>query len=435
MNKVFGVSAEEVFPILKKHILADGMKYIFDFDSKGSYVTDALTGKKLLDCFGQYASLPLGYNHPKILDKIGWFLNTSECKVVNSDIYTREMAAFVKTFFDKVVPEGFDKAFFIEGGSNAVENCLKIAFDWFARKNNLNDKEAQKLDIVHLKDAFHGRGGYTMSLTNSSFDKIEFFPRFQWTKVINPKIPYPFDNIKMDRMEKISLKQTEEAMKKGNVAAFIMEPIQGEGGNNMFRKEYFQSIRKLCDKYGALLIFDEVQTGFGGTGKWWAFQHYGVKPDLFAFGKKSQVCGVVADMKKIGIAKNNCFEKSSRINSTWGGNIVDMVRSKIIIDIIAEDDCKLLKHVEEVGVYLKNKLQELTKSGLFKRSKISNVRGIGTIVAFDLPTRRERDEMLYKLNENMIILGCGEKSIRFRPALTFSKVDVDTAINYIRKAL
>lgn len=433
-KEILGVKPDQVHKILKKHMLADGMPVVFDFEnSHGCHLYDALSGKKYLDCFGQYASLPLGYNHPKILDKMGHFLDPSITKVVNSDIYTQHMAAFVDTF-SKILPKQFTKTFFIEGGSAAVENCLKIAFDWFAQTRNLNDKEAQKLDVIHLKECFHGRGGYTLSLTNSSFDKISYFPRFNWTTVTNPKIHFPMKAHKVKHLEDISLKEIEDAMKKGNVAAFIMEPIQGEGGNNMFRKEYFQSVRKLCDKYNCLLIFDEVQTGFGSTGKWWAWEHYDVVPDMFAFGKKSQVCGVAANMDNIGKAKDNCFSKSSRINSTWGGNIIDMVRCKFIIDVILEDKT-ILSQVSEVGNYLLGKLNNLAKGTLFKASKISNVRGIGTIVAFDMPTKEERNAMLTKLNKNMIILGCGEKSIRFRPPLTFSKENVNEAMGYIKNAL
>lgn len=191
---MFYVKPQEVHPILDKYILADGMKQVFDFAySEGCYVEDSITKKKYLDCFGQYASSPLGYNHPKVLERLGHMLNAVDCKIVNSDLYSVEYASFVKTLFEKSLPSYFTKAFFIEGGSAAVENCLKVAFDWKSKKLKLLDKDSNKLDIVHLRQAFHGRGGYTLSLTNTGSLKTSCFPKFPWTRVTNPKIYFPMD--------------------------------------------------------------------------------------------------------------------------------------------------------------------------------------------------------------------------------------------------
>ena len=424
------VTANNVRNVLGKHILTDGLPQIIDFEkSEGSWMVDKATGQRYLDCFGQFASLPLGYNHPRLLQYKDRLTQAALCKVVNSDLYSCEYASFVQTLFKKALPDHFKYAFFIEGGSPAIENCLKIAFDWKAKRLKLTDALSQNLDIIHMKECFHGRGGYTMSLTNTGPIKINHFPKFKWTRILNPKVTFPMDVEHVVKQEEHSLAQAEHALKRGNVAAVIMEPIQGEGGNNMFRIEYFQALAKLADKYEALLIFDEVQTGVGASGKWWCHEYYGVVPDLMAFGKKLQVCGVVAYPKRLDMVKDHCFKRSGRINSTWGGNIVDMVRAEAIIHIIEKDG--LVEHAQKVGSYLIGKLREIEAVSAL----LSNVRGLGTLVAFDLPTSDVRDRVIQKLQQKMTILGCGEKSIRFRPALTFTKADVDIAVEYVREGL
>ncbi len=423
------ITANKVHATLGEHILVDGFHHVIDFEkSQGSWLADKSTGKRYLDCFGQFASLSIGYNHPSLLAEKDRLTKAALCKVVNSDLYSEEYASFVEKLFAKALPDYFKYAFFIEGGALAVENCLKVAFDWKAQKEGLSDEQAQDLDIVHFRDAFHGRSGYTMSLTNTGPLKTDLFPRFNWTRVDRPRTncstccESDFLDKLQDREQK-SIESIKAACSKGNVAAIIVEPIQGEGGNNIFRKEFFSELRAVADNYNALLIYDEVQTGFGGSGKWWCHEHYDVKPDLMAFGKKSQVCGVVSTNRIDSVAKH-CFRQSGRINSTWGGNIVDMVRCEITIDIIEKEG--LLAQTTEVGEHLMSGLNELG---------LQNVRGLGTLVAFDLQSTEKRDQMLTTLRKNMVILPCGSQSIRFRPALTFTKEDTDQAIDFIRKAV
>jgi len=424
------VTANNVHKALERYILTDGLPQVVDFGkSNGSWLVDKATGKKYLDCFGQFASLPLGYNDANLLRHKDQLTEAALCKVVNSDLYSCEYASFVDILFKKTMPEYFKYAFFIEGGSPAVENCLKVAFDWKAKMLGLKDAFSQTLDIIHLKEAFHGRGGYTLSLSNTGPTKTDHFPRFNWTRILNPKITFPLDVEAVERAEWHSLRQAEIALKRGNVAAVIIEPIQGEGGHNMFRQEYLQSLESLARTYDALLIVDEVQTGFGASGKWWCHEHFGIKPDLMAFGKKTQVCGVAANPERLDKVSDHCFKESGRINSTWGGNIVDMVRAEFLIRIIERNN--ILGLVETVGAYLIRRLREIEAVSAI----LSNSRGLGTLVAFDLPNRETRDKVLAELQKEMVILGCGEKSIRFRPALTFSKSDVDTAIELVTKAI
>ena len=155
----------------------------------------------------------------------------------------------------------------------------------------------------------------------------------------------------------------------------------------------------------------------------WAYEHFGIVPDLIAFGKKAQVCGC-SSTEKIDEVSDNVFRLPSRINSTWGGNIVDMVRSTIHIEIIKED--KLVENAEAVGKYF---LWQLEKLGL------NNARGRGLMLAFDLGDEVHRDKVLERLSSDMLALACGQKSIRFRPHLTFTEQDVDVAIDFVKKAL
>jgi L-lysine 6-transaminase len=203
-----------------------------------------------------------------------------------------------------------------------------------------------------------------------------------------------------------------------------VEPIQGEGGDNHFPLEFFTNLRRIADERDCLLIFDEVQTGMGLTGKMWAYEHFGVVPDIMCFGKKTQVCGFCST-ERIEEVEHNVFNTSGRINSTWGGNIVDMVRFRYIADAIQKHD--LVKNADEVGKHLLWNLRML--------SKIDNVRGRGLMIAFDLPSPDTRNRMMEILQENMLALKCGSLSIRLRPPLTFSNEDADAACGYIKEAI
>ena len=414
----------KIHDTLKNHILIDENAIVVNFEkSHGSWLVDE-NGKEYLDCFSQFASQPLGWNHPKIVAQKDRLVNAALHKIANSDMLCKEYGEFVEAFVS-VTPD-FKHHFFISGGALAVENALKAAFDWKAQKLGWDSNtKRDDLTVVHFREAFHGRTGYTLSLTNSPHSnlKIRYFPKFHWSRVINPKMTFPLNETKVRNLEQGSLQEIKGCLSRNNVAAILLEPIQGEGGDNHFRKEYFQQLKELVDEHETLLIFDEVQTGLGLTGKMWAYEHFGIVPDLISFGKKTQVCGC-SSTEKIDEVQDNVFRLPSRINSTWGGNIVDMVRSTINIEIIKED--KLVENAEVVGNYF---LQQLKELGL------ENARGRGLMLAFDLQDEAERDKILERLGNDMLALACGPKSIRFRPHLTFTEPDVDVAIDFIKKAL
>jgi L-lysine 6-transaminase len=358
-------------------------------------------------------------------------------KPANSDIYTTYMAEFVETFARVAVPPSLNKhMFFIEGGSLGIENAIKTAFDWKIRKNMQKGVGEKGTQIMHLRECFHGRSGYTLSLTNTADPrKTQYFPKFDWPRIDNPKIHFPATEESLAdaaRREEIALAQAKQflAERKDDVAAFIMEPIQGEGGDNHFRPEFFRAIRQLCDDNDMLLIFDEVQSGVGITGKMWSFEHYGVEPDLFCFGKKTQVCGFASNDRIFDIGEN-VFTISSRINSTWGGNLVDMVRSQRYFEIIEEE--KLVDNAAKIGAYFVGELERFQQE--FPHL-VSNVRGLGLMAAFDLPSGELRDTALKAfMAADVMVLSSGHQSARFRPPLNLSMDEASEGIRRMEKAL
>ena len=398
------MSNSQVIDRLSKHILTDGFHVVVDpMSSEGSWVVDT-DGNKYLDCYSQFASQPLGWRHPALLKAQNEMGISGRIKLANSDMYSEEYADFVDKF-SEITPD-FKHYFFIDGGALAVENALKAAFDWKAKKLNYSHTvDINNLDVFHLKNAFHGRTGYTLSLTNTTPEKTALFPKFRWTTV------------------EPDWKDIEKRIH-SEVAAIIIEPIQGEGGDNHFPLEYFTNLRRIADDNDCLLIFDEVQTGMGLTGKMWAYEHFNIVPDIMCFGKKTQVCGFCST-ERIDEVKDNVFNTSGRINSTWGGNIVDMIRSRYIIDAIQKNN--LINNAEDIGRHL---LWELRKLPV-----IDNVRGRGLMIAFDLSEEYVRDLVISKLSKNMLVLKSGKRSIRLRPPLTFSIEDANHAISFIKEAV
>jgi L-lysine 6-transaminase len=255
-----------------------------------------------------------------------------------------------------------------------------------------------------------------------------YFPKFDWPRIINPKLRYPITEEVLESVreaEEIAIAQIKTALKQypGDIAALILEPVQGEGGDNHFRPEFIQQLRNLADEGEFLLIFDEIQSGIGITGKMWGYEYYDVEPDIIAFGKKTQVCGIIAS-KRVDEVENNVFVESSRINSTWGGNLVDMVRFTKVMEII--EDEKLIDHTAAMGEVM---VEGLTSIAAESKEIVSNVRGKGLMIAFDLPDQEKRDLMLDSMFDNgLLAMKSGNHSIRFRGML-------DTPEDAIKKAL
>lgn len=423
---------------LAKHMLADGFDFVIDIEkSHGSWIHDRLTGREYLDMFSMFASASIGYNHPYIVERSAWLGKMAVNKPTLADVYSQEFADFMEVFSRVAIPEELQYAFFIEGGTLAVENAMKACFDWKTRKNFEKNFNIEADICIHFRQAFHGRSGYTLSLTNTSDPrKHQYFPKFDWPRILNPHLTFPIteDNLEETiKSEQLALIQIQEAIlaNPDRVACIIIEPIQAEGGDHHFRDEFFLGLRQICDDNEILLIFDEVQTGIGMTGKMWAFQHFTAKPDIISFGKKVQVCGVLANKEKFDEIPNNVFRESSRINSTFGGNFIDMLRFQLVLEVIEKEN--LVENSRIVGEYLLAGLQKLAQQ---YPDLLSNARGRGLMCAIDLPSGAARDhlrEVLY--DDGLIILACGEQSIRFRPHLNVTKEEIQMALDKIENNL
>jgi L-lysine 6-transaminase len=432
------IPPSEVHSTLGRHMLADGFDIVVDLKkSHGSYIHDSRSNRELLDFFTFFASGAIGLNHPKLttpefLKKLSY---VSVNKPSNSDVYSVEMAEFVETFSRIAQPSYLPYAFFIDGGALGIENALKASFDWKVRKNFAKGYSREVgTQVIHFKRAFHGRTGYTMSLTNTDPVKVNYYPKFQWPRIHNPILTFPLTEARLEQVKKeetMALEQIKKAITDfpDDIAALIIEPIQAEGGDNYFRKEFFLELRKICDESDIMFIVDEVQVGVGITGKMWAHQHF-VRPDMMVFGKKMHICGFVSS-NRIDDVPENVFHTPSRLNSTFGGNLTDMVRATRILEVIEEE--RLVENARVVGEYLQRNLLALQTEF---SELVSNVRGMGLFCAIDLDANLNRELLKDKaMEKGLILIGCGNRTIRFRPPLNLANAEVDEGIDIIRRCL
>jgi L-lysine 6-transaminase len=428
------LSPAAVHEALGRSMLVDGFDMVLDLAaSRGSTLVDARDGTAYLDLFTFFASSALGMNHPALADDPLFreeLLEAALNKPSNSDVYSVPMARFVETFARVLGDPGLPHLFFVEGGALAVENALKVAFDWKSRLNESQGRDAGLgTKVLHLEHAFHGRSGYTMSLTNTDPNKVARFPRFDW-----PRIPSPYLTVGRDveAAERVTLAAAQAAFERHphDIACFVVEPIQGEGGDHHFRPEFLQAMQRLCHSHDALLVLDEVQTGCGLTGTAWAFQQLGLTPDVVAFGKKTQVCGIMAG-GRVDEVGDNVFVVGSRINSTWGGSLTDMVRARRILEVIEADG--LITRAGQLEPVLLDHLRELAA----RHPEVTDVRGRGLMCAFSLPDATSRDQVLARLrdDERVLLLGCGTRSVRFRPALTVGEHELAAGVAALDRVL
>ncbi len=431
------VSPAEVLSTLRRSMLVDGLQIVLDLEaSQGCDLVDAATGRHYLDLFGFVSSNALGMNHPRLTEpavaaEIG---RIALHKPSNSDIYNVAMAEFVETFRRVLGDPRLPHYFFVEGGGLAIENALKAAFDYKSRLNQARGLSPELgTKVLHLRYAFHGRTGYTMSLTNTDPVKTARFPKFDW-----PRIPAPYLGTDdqgrprpVEQLEAMSLLAAEKAFTEygADIAACIVEPIQSEGGDHHFRPEYLQALQRITHAHDALFIVDEVQTGVGMTGTAWAYQQLGLEPDIVAFGKKTQVCGIMAG-GKLDEVPDNVFAVSGRLNSTWGGGLTDMVRAKHILTAIEADG--LIDHAASVGGWLLGELEAVAG----RQPLLTNPRGRGLLCAFSLPDGATRSRFLAELlQRGVIMLGCGDRSVRFRPPLVITRDELRRGLAAIEESL
>jgi L-lysine 6-transaminase len=433
----YPVTPADVHATLSRHMLALGHGLVLDLErSTGPFVFDAKSGQQFLDFSSFYASNPLGFRAPALLDEAFQqrLARAGTLKVANPDFYTTYLAEFVETLSQTAAPATHPHYFFVEGGSLAVENAMKVAFDWKVRRNQIEGHGELGSQILHFEQAFHGRSGYALSVTNTDPAKTLHFPKFPWPRLPNPAMRFPQDDAAVSEvceLERLALAKAERFfdMHAGDIAAILIEPIQGEGGDNHFRPEFLKALRKLADERGALLIFDEVQTGVGLTGTWWAHQQLDVVPDIICFAKKMQVGGILVSTRVDDV--DNVFKVPSRISSTWGGALVDMVRGTRILETIVAEN--LLSNATQRGLELQSGLQALAERF---PALVRNVRGRGLMCALDLPTPEQRNAVIKAaFAERLLLLPCGTQTVRFRPFLNVQSEHLQEMLTRLGRVL
>lgn len=430
--------ASDVFPTLRQHLVVDGFDFVLDHDrSHGSTLVDARDGTAYLDMFSFFASNAIGMNHPRLTTpEVGAHLaRVAVNKPSNSDIYSVEQARFVETFERVLGDPALPYLFLIDGGALAVENALKAAFDWKSRRNEAAGRDpALGTRVMHLTGAFHGRTGYTMSLTNTDPRKVARFPKFDWPRIDTPALSFPLEEHEAANRdaEQRALEQLrrELAAHAHDTACFIAEPIQGEGGDRHMSADFLQQVQALCHEHDVLFVLDEVQTGVGLTGSAWCYQQLDLEPDLVAFGKKTHVCGVMAG-RRIDDVTDHVFVQSGRLNSTFGGNLVDLTRMAYVFEVIEEES--LIERAGKAGALLLHHLQDLAD----RHPAVTNVRGRGLMCAIDLPDAATRDDVMRRLvaDEHVMLIGSGSATLRFRPALTVTDEELEHAVAALDRVL
>jgi len=433
------LDAKSIVSAVRPHVVPlDEHPPIIDFErSQGARLCDASDGRLRIDFAASYASVPLGYNHPGLAlpDFEKELLKVSRVRIANLDLLSDSYAKFLTTFRRVVGAEGFDRFFFVDGGALAVENAIKTAMDWKVRRNLARGKGERGFEILHFREAFHGRSGYTLSVTNTHDpNKTKYFQKFAWPRVSNPKCVFPLeganlaDTIAREEFSKAEILRILQE-RSDDIAAILIEPIQGEGGDNHFRREFLQFLRNVSVEYDTLLIFDEVQCGMGVSGRAWTAQAVGVLPDIICFAKKAQVGGFMAGPRLME-EPQNVFTVPSRISSTWGSSLTDMVRCTRILEIIEQEN--LFENAAQRGAEILEALHKIQR----ETELITNIRGRGLFIAFDLVYPETRSQLVSDLyRRGLKTLVCGDKAVRFRPHLNVTSDIIGEAMALVGAAL
>ncbi len=353
---------------------------------RGCIIED-IDGIEFLDFTSNIGSCPLGYSYPDILDVINEYCSSERGvhKIAGQDFYCEEHFDIASKLLS--ISKKNSKVFFINSGAEAVENALKIAY-----------KKMGPLIGISCNGDFHGRTLGALSFTMSKEIQKTNFPEL------------PVKRIKFCTSDSDpEINQLESLIKEYKVAFIITEIIQGEGGLNVASKLFIHHIRKLADEYKVPLIFDEVQSGMGRTGKWWAYEHYGVEPDIMTVAKALQVGATVYD-------KGYDPPEPGVLSSTWGGGSrIDMAIGTKIIEIILKNN--LLSNSRKIGdVLLKNFVDIVGINGLI------DARGIGLMIGLEFDTKVTRDFIVNSLfKKGLLILPAGMKSIRIMPPLIINE--------------
>ncbi|MFH0884135.1 MAG: aminotransferase class III-fold pyridoxal phosphate-dependent enzyme [Candidatus Micrarchaeota archaeon] len=370
---------------------------VFSGRGHGPYCED-IDGNVFLDFASQIASNPLGYNHPALLKVVKSYSTRHPLKYAGQDFATEEHLGMIERLLS-ISPFSMDAAFLINSGAEAVENAIKVC---------MRKRPAAKFGIS-MAGGWHGRTLGALSFTNSNRVHKTGFMRF-------PAMRLPFNENAGDELERI-LRAEASAEEIGFV---IIEHVQGEGGYNIAERNMVEDIRRITKKNGIPYISDEVQAGLGRTGKWWSFEHFGITPDVFCAAKALQVGAVVS-------RKSMFPGESGALSSTWGGgHVLDMALGMKTIDIINKE--KMLRKNQLLGEYMLGRLNDM--------KGISNPRGLGLMMAFDFKDASMRDDLVVECARmGLLVLGCGQKSIRLIPPYVSGEDDADRAFDILERAV
>uniref|UniRef100_A0A914WCW9 (S)-3-amino-2-methylpropionate transaminase n=1 Tax=Plectus sambesii TaxID=2011161 RepID=A0A914WCW9_9BILA len=428
---------------------APAVRFFIDYEkSKGNYIVD-VDGNKYLDMFMQISSLPLGYNHPDLIKA------AQDPKMISALINRPALGSFPpkdwterlhKTLID-IRPKGLSGVQTMMCGTCSNENAIKTAFMWYQRKKRGGPPSEEdlmscmkqlppgtpSLSVLAFQGAFHGRTMGMLSVTRSkAIHKVDV-PAFDWPIANFPRYKYPLNkNVDYNKKQDTACLQEVEKIigdrkkDKRDVAALIVEPIQAEGGDHHGSPEFFQGLRDLCTTYGIAFIVDEVQTGGGSTGSWWAHDSWKLKspPDMVTFAKKFLTGGYYykEDFK---------MNEPYRIYNTWMGEPSKMLLLEAVVNVIKRDN--LLNQAGKVGKELQSYLDSL--QGQYPKH-LSNARGAGTFSAIDCSSAGLRDKIVNNAAQNDLHIGvCGDSSIRFRPALIFEEKHLKEAKEALSDAI
>ncbi|KAK4218006.1 4-aminobutyrate aminotransferase [Rhypophila decipiens] len=433
----------EVFDTRSLNMLTDYQ------NSSGNYIADP-DGNVLLDVYAQIASIPIGYNNPALIkaargdDMINGLIN----RPALGNFPPKDWAEVLKTGILKVAPKGLNQVFTAMAGSDANETAYKAAFMWrrqherggphveftqqemdSAMKNEL-PPGAKEYSIMSFKTAFHGRLFGSLSTTRSKpIHKLDI-PSFDWPQATFPLLKYPLEEHVEENhaAEKAALEEVEHLILNYRVppCAVVVEPIQSEGGDNHASPEFFRGLREITRKHNVLFIVDEVQTGVGATGKFWAHEHWNLQdpPDMVTFSKKAQTAGYYFGNPEL---RPN---KPYRQFNTWMGDPARALLFRAIVQEIERLD--LVANTARVGDYLYGKLEGLAKK---YPGQFDNLRGkgMGTFIAFDNPNR---DEFLVRAKKfGVNIGGSGVSAVRLRPMLIFEERHADILLEALEKVV
>ena len=401
MTKIPGPRAARIVEEFKKIVYDSTFTYPLVIKTGRGCVIEDIDRIEFLDFTSNIGSCPLGYSHPEILEVIKNYSSVEKGihKIAGQDFYCEEHFDIARKLLS--ISKNNSKVFFINSGAEAVENAIKIAY-----------KKMGPLPGISCNSDFHGRTLGALSFTLSKEVQKTNFP-----ELLVKRIKFCTDD------SDPQINQLESLLKEYRVAFIITEIIQGEGGLNVASKLFIQHIRKLADKYKIPLIFDEVQSGMGRTGKWWAYEHYGVEPDIMTVAKALQVGATVYDKK---------YDPTEPgvLSSTWGGGSrIDMAIGTKIIEIILKNN--LLSNSQKIGnMLLKNFADFVGIDGLI------DARGIGLMIGLEFDTKMTRDVIVNTLfKKGLLVLPAGMKSIRIMPPLIINEEEAAKGVSLINDTI